>query len=269
MCWLRGAAWWCKVVGRVPLCIVVFLALSTPSPAQQTDLDALALKLAEGLGKSARASVVVVDLVGPDGHSSPLGTWLADQFAMALARAAGNLKLIDRARLKKASDKHKLSSEVFEMRENAPLLKKFLGAEIVIRGIYGAAENGLEVALVAQKVSSPDIDIAAASGRIPLSREAELSHGAPVTGFPSCEQCPPPEYPQGMRGQNAKSVVVLEVVITPEGRATNITVKKSAGKEFDEKAMEVVKKWKLKPAIGPGGRPVAVRTVIEITFRLQ
>jgi TonB family protein len=61
---------------------------------------------------------------------------------------------------------------------------------------------------------------------------------------------------------------VLQAVITPDGRATEIEVVKGPGLGLEEKAVEAVKTWRFKPAIGPNGKPVAVIVPIEVTFRL-
>jgi protein TonB len=58
------------------------------------------------------------------------------------------------------------------------------------------------------------------------------------------------------------------VVITLDGRATNIQVVKSPGLGLDEKAIEAVRQWKFRPAVGPGGKPVPSQVPIEVTFRL-
>ena len=64
------------------------------------------------------------------------------------------------------------------------------------------------------------------------------------------------------------AVVVLMVVITLDGRATNIQVVKSPGLGLDEKAIEAVRQWKFRPAVGPGGKSVPAQVPIEVTFRL-
>lgn len=56
------------------------------------------------------------------------------------------------------------------------------------------------------------------------------------------------------------------VVVTSEGKATNISVVKSPGMGLDEKAIEAVRKWRFKPAM-KDGKPVDTRVPIEITFR--
>ena len=61
---------------------------------------------------------------------------------------------------------------------------------------------------------------------------------------------------------------MLQVVIQPDGHATNITVVKGPGLGLEEKAIEAVKTWRFKAALGPGGTPVATLVPIEVSFRL-
>jgi TonB family protein len=61
---------------------------------------------------------------------------------------------------------------------------------------------------------------------------------------------------------------VLQAVITVDGRVTEVQVVKGPGLGLEEKAIEAVKDWRLKPAMGPNGKPVPVIVPLEITFRL-
>jgi periplasmic protein TonB len=92
--------------------------------------------------------------------------------------------------------------------------------------------------------------------------------GVNGVGVPVCLYCPIPQYSDEARKAKYQGTVVLQVTITPDGRAVNITVLKSPGLGLDEKAMEAVKTWKFKPAAGPNGRVVATIVPIEVTFRL-
>jgi len=87
-------------------------------------------------------------------------------------------------------------------------------------------------------------------------------------GMPSCIYCPDPQYSDEARKAKYQGVVVLMVVITLDGRATNIRVVKSPGLGLDEKAIEAVRQWKFRPAVGPGGKSVPTQVPIEVTFRL-
>ncbi len=87
-------------------------------------------------------------------------------------------------------------------------------------------------------------------------------------GYPTCVYCPEPQYSEEARKAKWQGTVVLQVVITPDGRAANITVVKGPGMGLEEKAVEAVRTWRFKPALGPGGKPVAVLVPVEVTFRL-
>jgi TonB family protein len=87
-------------------------------------------------------------------------------------------------------------------------------------------------------------------------------------GYPECVYCPLPKFTEEARKKKYQGTVTLLVVITAEGRATNIRVVRGLGMGLDEEAIAAVKNWKFKAALGTGGRPVAVTTPIEVTFRL-
>jgi protein TonB len=83
-----------------------------------------------------------------------------------------------------------------------------------------------------------------------------------------CEYCPNPGYTEEARKVKFHGTVVLRAVITVDGRATNIRVVKGVGLGLDERAIESVSRWKFRPAVGPGGRPMETWTEIEINFRI-
>ena len=57
------------------------------------------------------------------------------------------------------------------------------------------------------------------------------------------------------------------IVVSADGRATNIRVVHALGMGLDEKAIDAVKRWKFKPAM-QDGKPVAVQMAVEVAFRL-
>jgi periplasmic protein TonB len=60
----------------------------------------------------------------------------------------------------------------------------------------------------------------------------------------------------------------MDVVVTPEGRVTDVIVMKGPGDGLEEKAIEAVKSWKFRPAKDATGNPVAVGVQVEVTFNL-
>ncbi len=92
--------------------------------------------------------------------------------------------------------------------------------------------------------------------------------GVNGVGLPICEYCPIPLYSDEARKAKYQGTVVLQVVVTLDGRATNISVVKGPGLGLEEKAVDAVRGWRFKPATGPNGKPVPVLVTIEVTFRL-
>jgi TonB family protein len=76
-----------------------------------------------------------------------------------------------------------------------------------------------------------------------------------------------PTYTEKARKARLQGTVILAIVVSPEGEATNIQVVRSLGKGLDEKAIEAVRAWKFRPGM-KDGVPVAVTAQINVNFRL-
>jgi TonB family protein len=77
-----------------------------------------------------------------------------------------------------------------------------------------------------------------------------------------------PQYTEEARSAKIEGTVVLNVEVTPEGRAQNIRVVKGIDPGLDNKAMEAIQQWVFKPAM-KDGQPVSFQATIEVNFRLQ
>jgi len=62
--------------------------------------------------------------------------------------------------------------------------------------------------------------------------------------------------------------VLLDVTVTADGRVISPNVIKGPGLGLEEKALSQVKNWKMRPPLGPSGKPVNCRVQIEVTFHL-
>jgi TonB family protein len=78
---------------------------------------------------------------------------------------------------------------------------------------------------------------------------------------------PDPEYSEEARKAKYEGVVVLSIVVGPDGRPHDIRILRSLGMGLDEKAMEAVRLWKFDPA-RKSGQPVAVQVDVEVRFSL-
>jgi TonB family protein len=76
-----------------------------------------------------------------------------------------------------------------------------------------------------------------------------------------------PEYSEEARKAKYSGSVQLSIVVNTNGKATDIKVTKSLGMGLDEKAVEAIQKWVFKPGTNQG-KPVNVRALVEVNFRL-
>lgn len=86
---------------------------------------------------------------------------------------------------------------------------------------------------------------------------------------PLCIFCPDPEYSEEARKAKWQGLVVLKVVVGPDGRviSESIRVIKPVGMGLDEQAVRAVQQWRFRPA-ERFGKPVAVEFILEVNFRL-
>lgn len=76
------------------------------------------------------------------------------------------------------------------------------------------------------------------------------------------------EYPEIARQAGLEGLVVVQVVVTPEGKASMPTMARSGGQVLDEAAIAAVMQLSFQPGM-QRGRPVRVRMAIPIRFRLR
>jgi len=79
---------------------------------------------------------------------------------------------------------------------------------------------------------------------------------------------PPPEYPISLKRDGISGVVAVKVFIDETGAVSECSVTKSTNPDFNQAALDAVKKWKFKPAQKDGG-PVKSRLIIPIQFQIN
>jgi protein TonB len=87
-------------------------------------------------------------------------------------------------------------------------------------------------------------------------------------GFPKCIYCPDAKYSEAARKAKFQGLVILQLVVSPDGRAGRIQVVSGPGLGLEEEAVEAVKNWRFKPALGPNRKAVATQIEVEVQFRL-
>jgi TonB family protein len=92
--------------------------------------------------------------------------------------------------------------------------------------------------------------------------------GVGGVGYPICTYCPDPEYTKEARAKHLEGIVILQVIVQPDGQATDIQVVKTIDPGLAQKAIEAVSRWRFNPARRADGEPVPVVVPIEVNFRL-
>lgn len=85
--------------------------------------------------------------------------------------------------------------------------------------------------------------------------------------MPRCVFCPIPGYSERARAAKVRGTVILEVLVSAEGRAARIAIAKQSGFGLTQIAIEDVSQWQFSPATTAAGEPVPVIVPIEVTFR--
>jgi TonB family protein len=267
----------------LPFCWLPSHAQNAPAPIDPA-IASLAHRIAEPLQKANVTKVFVADLRGPQGQEHPVGKWLAEQLSKSLERDFLGLQVLDRSQEVGIAEDNDDPGNQFQpsvLKRERDLARK-LGANVVVGGNFAKIQQGIGISLYAKFTSDSPRLLGETNGLIPISDEIASVSTDPIplqksgiaragiggTTIPSCIHCRPPNYTEEARAAKYQGVVVLQVTVTAEGRATNIAIVKAPGKGLEAKALEAVRDWKFKPAVGPDGNPVSVIVPIEVTFRL-
>ena len=108
-----------------------------------------------------------------------------------------------------------------------------------------------------------------------MSGDAQPSQQAPTGIFrvgvgvspPRAVFSPDPLYPEAARKEHFMGVVVLHVIVGPDGRPSDVRVARSLRSDMDENAIKAVQQWRFQPAM-KDGVPVSVEVNVEVNYRL-
>jgi TonB family protein len=266
--------------------IALPLAAASRAQTSRTSIDTaisqLAARVAIPLQKVHATKVVFADLKGPDDQTHPVGRWLSDQLADSCNKDFPGLEIIIRPPHEDSAEGLDEAGHQKQAFKSIEEWARSVGANVFVMGTFARAADGIGVSLRAFSTSDPRISLVEATGLIPVSDEIIGLSPEPIpspkgrvaragvggVGVPRCIYCPAPRYSGDARKAKVEGTVVLQVVITTDGRATNVMIVKDLAKGLGMQAVESVRKWKFKPAAGPDGRPVAVSCPVEVTFRL-
>jgi TonB family protein len=270
-------------------------AQTTPQASAPKDPEAAAMKVlagdvAQAVKKAHLKNLLVMDFQGPDKKYSLLGRKLADDLSAALAVDPA-IGLIDRKQFAEFVSREGLLIPEANQPDPANWIANQLSAKSFVIG--NIEETGNDFILHITIYDSPKprnvqdlktafsktADLSSLAGRAldatgddQRNRDHKLS-SLPHSGqhgysFPHCEYCPPPEFSTEARRHKTGGTAILIADVDETGRITNAAMLQGLFYGLNEKAVEGVKQWRMKPTAGPDGSPVAVQQVIEVSFHL-
>ena len=75
----------------------------------------------------------------------------------------------------------------------------------------------------------------------------------------------PAAYPSSLRSEGINGMVTISILVDEKGNVQEAVVKKSTRPEFEQPAIEAIKKWKFEPA-KKDGKPIAMSVLIPLKF---
>jgi TonB family protein len=238
--------------------------------------------------KPGGCKIVVADFTLPSGLTSQLGIQLANQLSKQLASQQSGIEVIDRSVLQAYLQKQRIPPDLLANDKALRWLGKQLGSTAVLMG-----KTQPKTSLVQVKVSllssnkekgGPTEEFTfplpesknALSGFDPITRlvfEDKLSststpYRAGVGGVtqPACEYCPDPNYAKAALEASFNGTVLMDVLLSAEGQASQVTILRGAPFGLNEEAISAVRRWRFKPAT-LNGKPVPVKVTVEIGMR--
>jgi TonB family protein len=85
--------------------------------------------------------------------------------------------------------------------------------------------------------------------------------------YPKCVRCPDPSLTPEAKAHRTQGRVLIMATVTEQGGVEHLGVVDGLGDGLTGLAVETVRNWKFKPAIGKDAKPIAARVPIEIVFR--
>ena len=291
---------------RIALCFTasVFLSLigALYSHSQETssvtlpeiEIHTLAHRILQRAGKAdcnpGRCTVLVTNFTFGLGFTSRLGMQIADQLSKELASQQNAIKIIDRFRLQTFLDQERILPTLFNNEKALCWLAKELGANTVLRGTTENRAGPLRVqaSLLScgknktgpiEEFSVPDSDsqnaLAPSDGfskTLPASKSSSIPSvpraGVDGVTSPVCLYCPDPDYTDPAREAKFNGTVLLDVIVSAEGRLIEAKVSHGAPFGLNEEAIKAIRSWQFRPAT-KDGMAVTVQVPIEVVFHLN
>jgi len=294
MVFLRNLSVRCAVLVMILLirCVCARAQASESSILPQTRIRQAAARILQSLDnatcRSQECRIVVTNFTFSSGLTSQLGMDLADQFAHELASQASPIQVMGRSQIRSDLERQRIPGSFFTDDKAIRWLGQAVGATAILTG--GLEKSGpsmlLKVRLLAcwTEKAGPEESITFSYSGLEsdLSPTEAFPEEPPTDNIfsdpalprvgksgvtrPACIYCPNPGFTQAARDAKASGTILLDVVISPQGSATDARIIRGAPFGLNERAMSTVRNWKFKPST-LNGKPVTAIVQVEVLFR--
>lgn len=270
----------------IPIVVATLATFSTVpfAFAQHPPLDAEAAKVADAIFLAENRDVIVLDFSGPDRKITPLGQKLADEFSAALAKSSEKIRVEDRSQIPVALKANSFPVDFADRGELAHAFAQDIHVQAFVMGELSIEGDQLNAAIssyradsgkninsvqIAWPISGEDRSMMAdnLARAIPPADQAKYpKSGTQGYSVPACLYCPRAEFPPEASRRKISGTVALQAIVGEDGQVRDVRVLKPLLYGLSAAAVDAVSSWRLKPAIGPDGKPAAVRQLIEVSF---
>jgi TonB-like protein len=269
-----------RLLRTVPL-FLAGLCLPSTGLAQSSKIEDLGNRLADSLAKEGTHVVAVADLTALDGTNSGQGHYIALLLSQMIAVNENKLAVVDNSAFSKFLSEQNLTIKELASPEKLARLASHAKLDAIVAGTVEETSQSYIVSVTAfrmgasskkETVSLKHTELLDSLNSVtPGSKDNPIFRaGVDGVGTPSCVYCPDPMYSNEARARKVSwATVVFSTVISAEGRIVSFQPLKVAGFGLDDEAYKTMKEWRLKPAAGKDGKPVAVIVPVEVTFRLS
>jgi TonB family protein len=275
--------------------------------AQTPNFDAVASRLGDAIlslsrGLILKPSVVVSNFAETHGSSSAMGAELAQQFSKSLAKNARDFTVADsNYEFDTSSASRSPSQSADDAAVNCAAGKP--KPTFVVNGYMDELEDRVVIRIEAtrtednkaifdERVTVPlTPDLRALESKRSSAAEKPSGESGPTwvrPGFhipdnganvpsadsgnytpPRCLECTRAEYPDSAMAAKIQGVISLRILVDATGQPAEIIVLKGPPCGLNERAIETVATWRLEPAKGPDGKPLAVWQNAQLSFQLS
>lgn len=264
---------------------------TSTSPLHEAQIHELASRILSKADKAdckpQECKILVANFTFGSGLTSQLGVQLADQFAKELASQQNEIQIIDRSTLGAYLQQERIPGALLNNEKAMRWLGKELGGTAVLTGLIEDEASSLRLkihllscdkekeSLEDELPSEPQNVLTGVEAFPQKPPDADASSGSAIpkagengVAQPRCIYCPYRHFTQAASDAKFNGTVLLEVVVSPDGRVTSARIVNGAPYGLNQEAINDLRAWKFKPA-ALKGTPVTARATVQLGFRLN